>query len=199
MTDEPFWTKWSAIGQILGAAGTFAAVVVSLHLARRAEKPKLKLECGVRVIIDPLYQGKGPRPRVVDITARNYGHLTAHISQYGWQTGLWFLKWPNWLTKQFAIQIPGDTGLGTNPPLELAPGTRRSSILNLTQFIDGIKKKTGEPFFARRWPIFGLRPTSIYVVAHLESGVTIRQRVEKVFEKVLFEAEAERLKELELP
>ncbi|MEO5611369.1 MAG: hypothetical protein ABIT68_01195 [Sphingomicrobium sp.] len=181
------WNKWAAIGQLVGAAGTFAAVVLSPYLARRAEKPKLNLSAGIRIIIA---QGnEPPYPEVIDLTLRNIGSLTTHISQFGWQTGRWPFSHPRWAIRQYAIQMAGDTGMGTNPPYELPPGQRRTSILDHDQFFDGLQQKRGV-FFARNWPMLGLIRTPIWVVAHLESGVLIRERVERDLARALFEAEA---------
>jgi hypothetical protein len=190
MAEELFWTKWSAIAQILAAVGTLAAVVVSLYLARRGEKPKLVLTAGIRLVITP--GEEGPFPRIVDITVRNKGVLSAHISQYGWQTGVWRLKWPSWLARQRAVQNPGLTGYGVDPPFELPPGQKRLSALDYDNFLEGIEGMSGDPFFARRWPLIGLRPTPAYIVAYLESGITIKAPVESDFASALFETECRR-------
>ena len=195
MTNSIFWTKWAAIGQVLGAFGTFAAVAVSLHLARRSEKPKLLLTCGIRLIIDPMQAHGESRPQVIDITVRNQGLITAHVSQYGWETSRSPFKWPTWASKQFAIQMPGLTGLGKDPPVEVKPGTRQSTILDFQNFKDGIMGKSGKPLFARKWPIFGLRSTAVYIVAHLESGLSIKHRVESDLEKELYEIEFDRTRQ----
>lgn len=190
MAEELFWTKWSAIAQILAAIGTLAAVVVSLYLARRGEKPKLVLTAGIRLIISP--GEEGPFPRIVDITVRNKGVLSAHVSQYGWQTGVWRLKWPSWLARQYAVQNAGQTGHGVDPPFELPPGQRRSSVLDYENFLNGIEGMSGAPFFARNWPLFGLRPAPTYIVAYLESGLSIKAAIESGLAKALFEAERNR-------
>jgi hypothetical protein len=181
---------------LLGAAATLAAVIVSLYLALRSEKPRLKLSAGISLVI-----GDGdepPYPQIIDLTVRNFGSLTAHVSQYGWQTGTWRWKWPDFLARQHAIQIPGATGYGKNPPFELAPGKRETSILNFDNFIEGISKKAGPPFFARKWPLLGLRPTPVYVVAHLESGLSLKEPVQSELAKQLFNAEQARA-EREVP
>lgn len=181
------WNKWAAIGQLAGAAASFAAVVTSLYLAKRAEKPKLILRAGQRIILSP--GATGPAPEVIDITIRNAGVLTAHISQFGWRAGRWPFKRPLWAIRQVAIQLPGDMGLGTHTPFELPPGQRRTMIINQENFMSWLAEKKGEPFFARQWPLLGLRRTPIWVVAHLENGLTIRSRVERELAEALYQAE----------
>lgn len=188
------WNKWAAIGQLAGAVGTFAAVLTSLYLSRRAERPKLKLIAGVRLIVDP--DADGDFPKVIDTTVRNAGTLTAHVSQYGWRTGRWRFKWPNWLARQHAIQQPGQLGLSFDPPFELPPGQRRTTLLGYDNFMHWIGEKKGEPFFARVWPVLGLRRTAVWTVAYLESGVSIIARVEPDLAEDLFQAEARRLAQL---
>jgi hypothetical protein len=190
MDEELYWSRIASIGQILGALGTFLAVLVSLYLARRGEKPKLSLRATIGVLINP--GEEGPFPRIIDITVRNKGVLNAHVSQYGWQTGVWRFKWPSWLARQFAVQNAGQTGLGVDPPFELPPGQRRTTVLDHHNFLDGIAEMAGEPFFARRLPLIGLRPTPIYVVAHLESGMSVKAPVDSALARALFEVESRR-------
>ena len=187
MIDSEFWSKWAAIGQIVGALGTFAAVITSLYLSRRSEKPRLKVDAGVRMLIG--HGSKKPYPEYISITVRNVGTQTAHVTQFGWRTGLWKFSWPAWLKVQHAIQTPGMLGIGEDPPFVVPPGTKRDTILDKKQFIEGIAKKSGGPFFARDWPIFNRRPTAIYIVAHLESGMSVSARVEENLEHELFAAE----------
>lgn len=187
MSDELFWTKWSAIGQIVGAIGALAAAIVALYLARRSEKPRVKLSAGVRSVFQA--GDEPPFPQIISLTIRNQGLTTAHVSQWGWRTGFWPLHWPAWARRQYAIQNCGTTDLGTDPPFELAPGTRQVTILDHDNFIEGIQEKSGSAFFARNWPVFGLRPTPIFVVAHLESGLSVQARAEPELQKVLFETE----------
>jgi hypothetical protein len=190
MTGED-WNRWAAIGQLAGAIGTFAAVITSLYLTLRAERPKLRLTAGVRLVID--VQAEGEFPKVIELTVRNAGSLTAHISQFGWQTGRWPLKSPAWLARQYAVQQPGELGAGTDPPYELPPGQRRSTILDFGNFLGWIRRKKGPPFFARAWPGLGVRRTSIWIVAFLESGVSIKARVEPDFADDLLQAEVQRM------
>ena len=184
------WNKWAAIGQIAGAVGSFAAVATALYLARREERPKLRLTAGIRISI-----GQGdlaPYPEFVVITVRNIGLTTAHLNQFGWQTGAWRFSKPKWLARQYAVQTTGQTGMGFNPPYEVPPGQSRSTFLRLPDFVAGIKTKKGKAFFAREWPKLGTRETPIYVTAHLESGMTVSALVEKSLAEKLWNAEKER-------
>lgn len=187
---ETDWNKWAAIGQIAGALGSFAAVATALYLARREERPKLRLNAGIRIIIG---HGDGPPyPEFVVVTIRNTGLTTAHINQFGWRTGSWRFSRPKWLTRQFAVQTPGQTGMGFDPPYEVPPGQSRSTFLRMPDFLAGIEKKKGPSFFAREWPRLGVRRTSIFVTVHLESGITVVTLVEKDLVERLWNAEKKR-------
>ena len=187
MSGTEFWTKWSAIGQIAGAFGTFAAVITSLYLSRRGEKPRLNICAGVRILIS---QGSTkPYPEYVSITVRNVGTQTAHVTQFGWRTGLWKWKWPAWLKRQHAIQTSGMLRISEDPPFVVPPGTKRDTMLNKELFLESIANKSGGPFFAKDWPVLRRRPTAIFIVAHLESGISVSARVEDELADELFAAE----------
>jgi hypothetical protein len=186
------WTKWSAIGQIAGAVGTFAAVMTSLWLAFRSSRPRLKISCGIRQVIQE--GGDGPFPELIQFNIRNVGQQDAHVEQIGWRTGRWPFRAPAWLSRQHAIQLFGTVPGSNNPPFLVPVGQRRSALLSVPQTLENILARSGpEPFFARQWPLLGPRSTKVVAVAFLANGLERSARVERSLELRLTEGERAKL------
>lgn len=182
------WTKWSAIGQIAGAAGTFAAVITSLWLAVRSGRPRLRISCGIRIVIES--GSEAPFPELIQVDIRNVGQQDAHVEQIGWRTGRWRLRYPKWLRQQHAIQLFGNVLDSANPPFVIPVGQRRTALLDLPQSLENILARSGdEPFFARKWPLLGMRSTAIYAVVFLANGQKRSARVERNLELRLLSGE----------
>jgi hypothetical protein len=189
--DALFWTKWSAIGQIAGAVGTFAAVLTSLWLAVRSSRPRIEISCGIRLVIEAGTQA--PFPEVIQFDIRNVGQQDAHVEQIGWRTGRWRWARPAWLQRQQAIQLFGTVPGAANPPFVVPVGQRRSALLNLPQTLENILHRAGdEPFFARNWPVLGMRKTTILAVVFLANGQRAQHRVEPDLERRLLIGEREK-------
>ncbi len=74
----------NSIGVWFAAIATFLAVILSLHLAKRSEKIKLKVYVGMRVIFD----GDGsPQRNYVGITVTNIADRIVTINSVGWTVG----------------------------------------------------------------------------------------------------------------
>ena len=194
MADAPDWMKWSAIGQIAAAAATFAAVVVSLYLARSATRAKAKISTGLRITVGG---ARNPNEQLIAFTVVNRGQRPLHVQMLGWRTGIWPFGWPRFLHRQTAIIPAWDTlHWGGEPPYELPPYRSRMSVQALDPLIEQISSWRGElwsqPFFARVWPIVGIRPTAIFAMVHLEEGLTLTHRVEQSLAKALYDAERDR-------
>ena len=82
--------------------------------------------------------------------------------------------------------------MGHETPYEVPPGQSRSTFLRMADFLASVEEKKGRALFAKEWPRFGLRHTPIYVVAHLESGISISALVEKDLAERLWGAEQKR-------
>lgn len=182
---ELFWTKLAAIGQLLGAVATFAAVVVSLWIALSERRPKLKVKAGERLTIG----GGLPEQRLLMISITNVGQRVAQVRTVGWQSGHWPWQWPNFLRRQNAVQMPGDTGLGQDPPFVIEPGQEISVYLDLDHYLARIKEQDRDPMFSRTWPLLGLIPAKAWVLAATAEGRTARGPVEKPLMRLLVEAE----------
>ena len=193
MHAEIDWDKWAAIGQIAGALGTFFAVLTSLYLARDSIRPKLSVNAGIRIIIEAGAQE--PFPKLIVFDVRNVGMRDVYVDQIGWRVGRWPFRKPYLLARGFAVQPFGTVLESTNPPFALAQGRRVTSMLQFEQTISSIKKRHGDsPFFAKVYPIMGIRRSPVFVQVHLSSGETIKARVEKDLESALFDAEKEKFR-----
>lgn len=75
---------WNAVGTWLAGIATFAAVVVSLRLASRAEHVRLKAHAGIRL----LFFGDGsPAEELVEIHVTNLGERPVTVVSVGWSIG----------------------------------------------------------------------------------------------------------------
>ena len=75
---------WTAVGIWVAGVATFAAVLVSLHLAHRSERIRLKVIVGLRLII----RGNGTPPEehlVIGVT--NIGDRPMTVNTVGWAVG----------------------------------------------------------------------------------------------------------------
>ena len=185
---EIYWTKVGALGQVGGALATFLAVLVSLYLAARGRRPRLKLTAGERLIITP---GQPDHVRVLSFSVANAGERPVHVRGIGWRTG-WLRRGPAFLRTQAAVQLTGGLGIGKEPPYEIQAGAEVSSITLLQNLLDHIQTKSGEPFFARDWPVLGRRPTRLRAYAYTADGHTFRVKPERSLAAKLYEAELAR-------
>ena len=102
---------WSAVGIWVAGIATFAAVVVSLYLARRGEKLRLKVHAGLRDVV----VGDGtPIDKRLSIGVTNLGDRPVTITSVGWAVG----KRKN---QRFCVQ-PVSAPLTSDCPIELSHG-----------------------------------------------------------------------------
>lgn len=75
---------WNAVGTWLAGIATFLAVLVSLHLARKADSVRIKATVGIRLV----FAGDGtPAEEHVGITVVNQGDRPVTINSVGWRIG----------------------------------------------------------------------------------------------------------------
>ena len=136
---------WEVIGVWFTGAATFAAVVVSLVLARR-EGIRMKVSAGHRLLIQP---GQPPPwPELLVIVVRNVGSRPAKIEGVGWRRRPW--------RKLHGYQQFDATGGFPGPPAVIESGDSCSFCLPLNDQ----RMQWGEHFvrdFVGRWPRFGVR------------------------------------------
>lgn len=75
---------WNAVGTWVAGIATFSAVLVSLYLAQRSERIRIKITAGIREI----YAGDGtPSEEHVQISVVNHGDRVVVINSVGWKIG----------------------------------------------------------------------------------------------------------------
>src|SRR6266478_2015919 len=85
---------WEVLGTWAAALATFSAVVVSLRLARQAERPRLRVSVEHRLLLDPaeIRDPENVRPEemrdMIYFEAVNVGMTRVRINSVGWH---WFL------------------------------------------------------------------------------------------------------------
>jgi len=188
---ELFWTELSAIGQIAGAVATAAAVIVSLWIALSERATKLQISAGIRLT----FAGDGSPPDyLVAITVINVGQRRVRISNVGWQTGWLGWKWaPEWLQKQYAMQVPG---IGSaRPPLDLEPGENTIVFARVEEFANGVADGRNVSLFGRKPPWRKAPvPTRIFAAVYPTVGRAARVKAEPSLVRFLVFGELERMK-----
>jgi len=75
---------WNAVGTWVAGIATLCAVLVSLHLARRSERIRIRGSAGIRLITE----GDGtPAEQHVQISAVNHGDRVVIVNSVGWRVG----------------------------------------------------------------------------------------------------------------
>lgn len=78
------WEMWSAIGTILGAVATFAAVAVALIQTYRMNGKKIKVSVELSIALLPLDFSKPPSPMYcVSVNISNVGQKRVKIQSWG--------------------------------------------------------------------------------------------------------------------
>jgi hypothetical protein len=109
------WELYNSFSNWLSAIGTLAAVIVSLHLARRSGRPRAAVSVGHRLVVTQGDRGKPPEVIVFRIV--NTGDRTIRVTNIGWRIGL--------LKKRHAMQLY-DQKQSSVLPVELAHGQEAS-------------------------------------------------------------------------
>jgi hypothetical protein len=87
---DDLYKLYEVLGVWVGAIATFLAVVVSLRLARRAERPRLRVSVDERVFInpadvrDPANVSLEDFPLVISVAATNIGVTRVRVNAVGW-------------------------------------------------------------------------------------------------------------------
>lgn len=85
MTLDQQINVWNVVGTWLAGIATFSAVLVSLHLARRSERIRIKVTAGIRQV----FAGDGsPAEDHVQICVVNHGDRVVIVNSVGWKIGL---------------------------------------------------------------------------------------------------------------
>ena len=84
--DQHTFQILNTLGTWLAGIGTLSAVIVSLYLARRGSKIKLKINAGHRILVGSTMEGK--YPDYCSIRIVNTGFRQANLTELGWKVGL---------------------------------------------------------------------------------------------------------------
>ncbi len=185
------WEMVAALGQVIGAIATFAAVLVSLHLARKARRPEARLKVGERLIIGPAINNMN----VLMFSVTNTGERAIHVRTVGWTTG-WFKFGPAWLRKKHAVQLTGGVPGTVDCPFELLPGAEASLYCLIENLKESCQKKADDPLFTRDYPLLGRKRTRVKALAFIAEGYTFYATPEKELIKSLTEAEQSAMQKL---
>ena len=146
MLDRETWTFVNTFAPWLSAVGTIAAVVVSLYLAQRSGKIKIRVSCGIYRVAG-YGQSLAAAPEYLQIRAVNHGFREATIQGIMWQYG-------KWRTKQKLVMAPPVNPLSARLPARLAPGESASFLFTMTEFKNGadalvaLLRRSGTPHLA---------------------------------------------------
>lgn len=119
MTLDQQLQVWNVVGTWLAGIATFLAVVVSLHLARKAERVNVRASVGVRLV----FAGDGtPAEEHVGFTVVNLGERPVNVVSIGWCVG-------KRKSKRFCIQ-PVVGRYTQQYPKQLAHGEQASFLVS---------------------------------------------------------------------
>jgi len=154
---------WNAIGTWVAGIATFAAVLVSLYLARRGDRIRLKLFAGLWLVI----RGDGSPPEEhLNISVTNLGDRSVTVETVGWAVGK---------RKQRRYCIQTVSGPWTAQyPIELAHGKSANFMVSF------IHTPTWLPKFANEFlkSLSDKEIDTLVVQAHTSVGQTIEAKPE---------------------
>lgn len=169
------WRFINTFAPWLSALGTILAVVVSLYLATRDRRIRLKVAAGIRTIVfagQTLESGV----KVISIRVTNVGFRTATVTSVFWRVGLF--------RKVILEQVPSTIPSSSSLPATIADGREASYPLELSEFermnIEGFRKSASSWF-----PKFFVRPIKIGVST--STGKVFLSRIEPSLRKWFFE------------
>jgi hypothetical protein len=160
---------WEVVGVWFTGIATFAAVLVSLTLARR-EGVKITISAGQFVLPGPIK----PFPEILIIRIRNIGTRAAIIEGIGWRRRPW--------RKLHALQFFAPTQGYPGPPVKIEGGNSHSFTLPLSH----TDIEWGEWFlkdFVGRRPRLGVH--LIRVIAYTPAGVRCSAFIDSSLKKWL--------------
>lgn len=153
---------WGAIGTWLAGAGTLAAVIVALYLSRKADRIRIKVIAGLRLLV-----GDGsPNEKMVSIGVTNLGDRPVTINSIGWAIGK---------GKEKRVCIQPVSGVYTaRYPITLAYGNNANFMQPINQttnwiieFANGFIKSSDDRYLK-----------ALVVQVHTSVGITIEAKPE---------------------
>ena len=123
------WKLINGVSSLLTAIGTLSAVIVSLWLARRDSRVRLKAHAGIGKILTEgkVYKDASQEPDFLMITVTNIGRRVVTV------TGLF---WKNRLIRLRAVfQIPAEAPLSAQIPKRLQDGDQATFSVALGAWV----------------------------------------------------------------
>lgn len=169
------WKFINTFAPWLSAAGTFAAVTVSLYLARADRPLKLEATAGHRIIIEHGNGSEEKYPEFLYIQVINTGHRVATITNVGWKVGLF--------KKRHAIQTVQKDMYSSGIPVKIDDGEEAKWLLSLDVKDNWIERFSGDLLRPHpRWNLCWLR-----LQIHTSVGKTFSAKIEKGLREKLLE------------
>jgi hypothetical protein len=163
MLDYETWRFINSFAPWLSALGTLTAVVVSLWLARRTERPRVRVRTAIAHVVAERSPGS-----VLQITATNLGGRPVTLQNLTWRTGVF--------RKREYVQFPPDNIWSPRLPAKLDHGEYAMFILPL----DGLPAEhdpIAKALSTASFPRLAVRSVRAGVV--LTTGHIFRPRVER--------------------
>ena len=116
-SNQPLWIAVQAIGAVLAALGTVAAVITALRLAQKDNRVDLSVSAGVRVLVP---MGGGQHERYLYVEVVNLGRRVATVD------GVYWASWPRWagwlLRRKIGAWITPQNRFSAGMPVTLKDG-----------------------------------------------------------------------------
>lgn len=175
------WELYNSFANWLAALGTIAAVILSLHFARKSGKPQASVSVGHRIIVER-GQKTDHYPEVIVFRIANTGDRTIRVTQLAWETGIFNFN------NRFAIQT-FDPAQSSPLPIELSHGQEASWLVPMD-----MRERHWIDYFVKGFLSTHPR-TSIYslrAVFHTSTGASFSVRPEKALRIKLLESAKKR-------
>ncbi len=130
---KEFWIFINTFAPWLSAIGTISAVIVSLYLANKDKKIKLKVTAGYRLLLKPSKKGNTDEYLFIGIVNKWYREV--QITNIGWKTGIV-------RKRRFVQMVIQNDGISSAMPIRLKDGEEAKYFIplnNKTNWIDNFK------------------------------------------------------------
>ena len=152
MPDVETWKFINTFAPWFSAGGTIAAVITSLFLAMRDRRIRLRVNAGIRVIVE--HGNPQFRQEIVFLSVTNVGHRSARVTTFYWRCGF--------LPRNLFIQLSPDNPYSTRLPKELQDGEEAIWQIPTGQFVEKIEAFL-HGWLAQRFPAVYVKTLKIGV------------------------------------
>ncbi|WP_153074976.1 hypothetical protein [Paraburkholderia bonniea] len=176
--DKEHWDFINSFANWIAAFGTVGAVIVSLWLALRPERVRLKVTAMI-VVVTGGPGGPAQWPRYVGITATNTGQRGARVLSVGWV----YQDRPKGKPQHLYQKTDSRDGMSSPLPVTLSDGEQASWYTPISPWLDNLPRL--EPQDWRQMvDTFRLQVyTSLGQTFEVPIGDDLKARMSEVFEK----------------